>query len=251
MKNLFLPFLLAILIVGCETEPTHFDEQDLTTTIEDHNRGINSKVDVCHNGNIITININAIPAHQDHGDAVDMDGDGYFDAENSCSSGTDCDDNDQEVYPGATETLCNGIDDDCNAQTPDQLAEICDNGIDDDCDGDIDEADSDCVSGSGTFVPSAGLYAIQITGLYTWYEAKAECNNLVTPDGANNWRLANNVNELYDVATFNSPQILTQSGEYWTNSVEPPFGARTLDQYGSYSVQRDQNLQFLCVCVRN
>ena len=50
-----------------------------------------NKRDVCHNGNIINININAIPAHQSHGDAVDMDGDGFFDIDNPCSE-TDCDD---------------------------------------------------------------------------------------------------------------------------------------------------------------
>ena len=51
------------------------------------------KIDVCHNGKVININGNALPAHQRHGDAVDMDGDGLFDIENDCSV-IDCDDND-------------------------------------------------------------------------------------------------------------------------------------------------------------
>jgi len=49
------------------------------------------KVDVCHEGKIISINENMLKAHLGHGDAVDMDGDGFFDQENDCSD-IDCDD---------------------------------------------------------------------------------------------------------------------------------------------------------------
>ena len=59
----------------------------------------NSKVDVCHKGRIINISSNAVPAHQRHGDAIDADGDGYFDADNSCGP-TDCDDTDPEITAG-------------------------------------------------------------------------------------------------------------------------------------------------------
>ena len=55
------------------------------------------QISVCHNGNIIQVNSNAIPAHQAHGDAVDLDGDGYFDKESSCSTEIDCDDNDAAI----------------------------------------------------------------------------------------------------------------------------------------------------------
>jgi len=51
----------------------------------------------------------------------DADGDGY---EDDVCGGTDCDDTDSEVNPGADET--------------------CDNGIDDDCDGLVDRDDPDC-----------------------------------------------------------------------------------------------------------
>lgn len=82
---------------------------------------------------------------------VDEDGDGFI-------SNIDCDDNNPDVNPDATETTYNGIDDDCdpttldddldqdgfaladdcddtNAFTNPNATEIPDNGIDEDCDG--------------------------------------------------------------------------------------------------------------------
>lgn len=50
---------------------------------------------------------------------VDADGDGYFTPD-------DCDDDNDQVHPGATE--------------------ICDDGIDNDCDGQIDADDEDCAT---------------------------------------------------------------------------------------------------------
>ena len=93
MKKLLLPLLAMLFLLACEKEAT----TDLETeegTYEDVSATERSsnKRDVCHNGNIININVNAIPAHQGHGDAVDMDQDGYYDIENPCSE-TDCDDN--------------------------------------------------------------------------------------------------------------------------------------------------------------
>jgi len=52
---------------------------------------------------------------------TDADGDGYGEG---CTAGTDCDDNNSAVNPGA--------------------AEVCDDSIDNDCDGAIDDADTDC-----------------------------------------------------------------------------------------------------------
>jgi len=85
MKKLVLIILL--IIVACDNEQTSTDT-NLT--------GINAKsgkINVCHKGKIINISSNAVPAHQRHGDAVDLDGDGLFDIDNDCSA-TDCDDSD-------------------------------------------------------------------------------------------------------------------------------------------------------------
>ncbi len=64
---------------------------------------------------------------------ADLDGDGVV-------AEADCDDLDDDVFPGAAEA-CNGIDDDCDGEADEDfaaLAEAC-NGIDDDCDGEADE----------------------------------------------------------------------------------------------------------------
>ena len=66
------------------------------------------KVNVCHKGKIITINVHGLRAHIAHGDAVDKDGDGFFDGDNPCSD-VDCDDANPAVYPGAGGANdCNG-----------------------------------------------------------------------------------------------------------------------------------------------
>jgi len=57
----------------------------------------------------------------------DVDGDGYGNPENTIETctppngfvldGTDCDDSNEWTYPGADE-ICDGVDNDCNADTP-------------------------------------------------------------------------------------------------------------------------------------
>ncbi|MEZ4321554.1 MAG: putative metal-binding motif-containing protein [Myxococcota bacterium] len=63
---------------------------------------------------------------------VDMDGDGFGQEPSvvACAlppgyapTGGDCDDDDDSVYPGATE-LCDGRDNDCDADTPDAATEV-------------------------------------------------------------------------------------------------------------------------------
>ncbi len=106
------------------------------------------------------------------GECDDVDGDGYDDA--TCG-GTDCDDSNPAIYPGAAE-VCDGVDNNCDGTIDEGcgcedadgdgytdgacggtdcddtdfwvnpgVAEDCGNVIDDDCDGLIDDADPDCL----------------------------------------------------------------------------------------------------------
>lgn len=110
---------------------------------------------------------------------ADVDGDGYGDGTSSVdaceapagyvASGTDCDDTDSGMYPGAPEILSDGIDQDCDGADdteldsdgdgdPDSMdcassdpsihtgaTEVCD-GVDNDCDGDIDVGAVDAIT---------------------------------------------------------------------------------------------------------
>ncbi len=115
---------------------------------------------------------------------TDDDGDGFGNpGDSSCPGGpaTDCDDQNDQVFPGVTED-CNGFDDDCDGQIDEgfdqdddgfttcagdcddldpaigpDAAEVC-NAIDDDCDGQIDEGfdqDGDGVADCFDNCPSA------------------------------------------------------------------------------------------------
>jgi hypothetical protein len=55
-------------------------------------------------------------------DAVDRDGDGYVSNAQGALSGTDCDDGDPAVNPGASE-VCNGKDDNCNNQIDENVTQ--------------------------------------------------------------------------------------------------------------------------------
>ena len=102
----FLTVFALALAFSCEEDPI-IDEgvtinmvndvsfEDSLTSTEATLRGGAVKVDVCHNGHIINVSVNSLPAHLAHSDAVDMDGDGYFDKDNVCGP-TDCDDANEE-----------------------------------------------------------------------------------------------------------------------------------------------------------
>ena len=195
--KVFLPLVGLLLFVACEKEETLPETQTADPALEFRSNAKAGKVAICHyseDGTWRELNIsqNALQAHLDHGDYlpttwyIDTDGDGYGDASNStvdCSqpdgyanNPDDCDDNNAAVNPGATEIPYNGIDDDCNANTPDDdldgdgfnLAndcndndpainpdadEVCDDGIDNNCDGQVDE---DCGPSVPTITSATG-----------------------------------------------------------------------------------------------
>jgi subtilisin-like proprotein convertase family protein len=82
------------------------------------------------------------------GDNDDFDGDGFV---GSCG---DCDDEDDAVNPGATEVCENGIDDDCDASTPDSCTAFC-------AEGDI-------------YAPTGNCFVYVSTGA-PWSTAQADC----------------------------------------------------------------------------
>ncbi len=87
-----------LLLISCQQGENGLDQaQELNGEFYYMNE--NAKVAICHNDHIINVSINAVPAHRGHGDAIDMDGDGYFDSDNSCSP-SDCDDTDADSTPG-------------------------------------------------------------------------------------------------------------------------------------------------------
>jgi len=116
MKKLSLLFVCILTVASCERDAL---TEEVSIQEKLQNRDVyakrGNKVAVCHkNGEIIFVNENAIPAHIAHGDAVDMDGDGFFDQENSCSEGVDCDDTNADVNPEAEEIFTDDIDNNCN-----------------------------------------------------------------------------------------------------------------------------------------
>jgi len=76
---------------------------------DDTNPDINPGEEICDNG--IDDDCDGLVDLLDPDCCDDADGDGFTDP--TCG-GTDCDDTDPEVYPGAEETCYNGIDDDCD-----------------------------------------------------------------------------------------------------------------------------------------
>lgn len=70
----------------------------------------------CSDGNVCTTDVCNPTAMRCVNSAIDADGDGYpaqTVGATRCPGGTDCDDSNPAVHPGATE-VCNGVDDNCN-----------------------------------------------------------------------------------------------------------------------------------------
>jgi subtilisin family serine protease len=99
--------------------------------------------------------INALAALQAVGpaDCEDGDGDGFFPV-SGCNTELDCDDSDDQVYPGAPEVCSDGVDQDCDGVDRTKgkgcgggggdAKENCKNGVDDDGDGLVDCLDGEC-----------------------------------------------------------------------------------------------------------
>ena len=172
MKKILLLLLVFAGFIACENEVI---APEITEIEADQEISISARtggVSICHkNAGEIVIGEAAVETHIAHGDAVDRDGDGFYNIENPCSE-IDCDDENVEVNPNAEE-ICDDIDNDCNGEIdegiqapPNPLNEgvcagttqICINGqwyedygpyyqevetecdgLDNDCDGVVDE----------------------------------------------------------------------------------------------------------------
>ena len=115
MKKLLLLFAI-LLCTTCQKEADYdlLSDTDQQEIIAKKIKKPTKKVDVCHGGRIINISENAVRAHLKHGDAIDMDGDGYFNKENECSEGIDCNDDDATINPGTSEICADEVDNNCN-----------------------------------------------------------------------------------------------------------------------------------------
>ena len=120
---------------------------------------------------------------------VDADGDGVISVD---AGGTDCDDSNSFIYPGAQE-ICDSLDNDCNGVIDDKdidgdgyidvvcgggdcndsnynvnpgADELCTDGLDNNCDGVVNEGCSSSSStnliGTGTFIVPTGVTAITV-----------------------------------------------------------------------------------------
>jgi hypothetical protein len=155
----------------------------------------------------------------------DADGDGFFDGHNpDCQNvyaavNLDCDDSDADVHPGAAETTCDGIDNDCDETTADNGGDADDDGSDacSDC-NDLDATigpgkaevtcngqDDDC----DETTPDAGEDADGDS-----YDACTDCNDLdatVSPG-----RLEATCNYVDDDCDESTPDSEDADGDGWT-----------------------------------
>lgn len=130
MKTQFKVLVLfVILCSSCQQEDLDHKPILQTSTETELFSKSNRKINVCHKGKIINIASAALKAHIAHGDAIDMDNDGFYSIENSCSEIVDCDDTNSEIYPGAEEII-DGVDNNCDGVIDEGFCEVAEVGDD-------------------------------------------------------------------------------------------------------------------------
>ena len=131
MRKFSLLFACVLILASCSKEEIIVEE---AVQEADSFAKSATKVGICHkNAGEIAISESAVQTHIDHGDAVDRDGDGFYDKENPCSP-IDCDDTNAAVNPDAKEEPYDGIDNDCNPDTLDDDLDSDGYNLVDDCD---------------------------------------------------------------------------------------------------------------------
>lgn len=242
MKNLLLPFLALLIIIGCEKESTlKIQTAEEAQEIQDRKA---PKIDICHydadndSWKVISVNHNAWKAHKKHGDVqlIDEDGDGYVTSDNGCGMLVDCDDTDANINPSAEE--------------------ICGNNIDDDCDSLTDEA---CCPGIEIDFNGPLYVALADEGTLNWQESLDACAAKAAADGCG-WYLPNK-DEI--IAVYENREAIGgfyQSTSlrrwYWTSSeaANPPnIAAIRQDFYANSNGQANGhkiNHLLGCRCVR-
>ena len=153
-------------VAGDATDCSHLDEACALGTCTETSGCVTQTLEdgePCEDGDACTTGDSCASGACAAGSPRDDDEDTVVDI---MCGGTDCDDADDLVFPGASERCANGVDDDCDATTPDIFdgdadgaqcdvdcddsdaaahpggTEVCD-GADNDCDGNTDDIDED------------------------------------------------------------------------------------------------------------
>lgn len=153
--------LISISIFSCQKES--WESNSTGPFIELRSPAPN--IQICHfdsedqSWHLITINENAWPAHQGHGDVRldDQDNDGYV-PDNECEFGLmgDCNDNNADISPVAEEICDNGVDENCNGQ------------VDEDCGFSCHPNEIEVMVTSDTEVYSLYVYPSDIGSFVRW-----------------------------------------------------------------------------------